>query len=151
MPQGTLIMRYRSFIPSCALFKLSYPSVPFSLVLMDGPHWWENSVYSFLFTSYMLHLLTKKLFLFSFHLNTSVSNSASDWLLSFLVLFESDKYGTFSFLDCFSEVDARGLFSLDVVNEGFNGVLIFPTVTRTILGKDGVYEIGDVDLKAWFF
>ena len=40
---------------------------------------------------------------------------------------------------------------MGVVDEGFNGVLIFCGVLRwTPLGEYGVFELGDVDLEDWF-
>ena len=37
----------------------------------------------------------------------------------------------------------------DVVDEGFNGVLVFSGVRWTPLGEDGVFKLSDVALEAW--
>ena len=49
-----------------------------------------------------------------------------------------------------SKVDSCIVFSLDIVDEDFNGVLIFHGVRRTTLGKDGVFKIGNFALEARF-
>ena len=94
-PQRTFIISSISLIPYCALWALSYTFVPFSLVLRYGLHWSVNSNYILLLPSFILRLLMKIVFTFSFHLNTYISNLAYHLLFSFFVLFGSAKSGTF--------------------------------------------------------
>ena len=56
----------------------------------------------------------------------------------------------FSFTDLLSDVDARRLFSLEVVDEIFYGVLIFNSVIWMPLDKDDVFELSDVALETRF-
>ena len=39
---------------------------------------------------------------------------------------------------------------MDVVDEGFYGVLIFCGIILSPLGEDGVFEFGDVVFETWF-
>ena len=56
----------------------------------------------------------------------------------------------FYFLDCLPEVYTRGLFSLDIVDEGFYGFLIFYGVIWVPSDEDRVFDLGDVALEAYF-
>ena len=85
VPHTMLLMISSSFMPSCVLWDLLYHLVPFSLVLRDRFYWSVNIRYNLVLTSYIFRLLPKKVFVLSFHLNASISNSAYDWLLFLLV------------------------------------------------------------------
>ena len=50
-------------------------------------------------------------------------------------------------MGCFSKIDARGVFSLGAVDEGFDKVLIFCGIIWTLLGEYGVFDIFNDDLE----
>ena len=141
-PQRTFIISSISLIPYCALWALSYTFVPFSLVLRYGLHWSVNSNYILLLPSFILRLLMKIVFTFSFHLNTYISNLAYHLLFSFFVFVWECQVRNFLFSDCISDVFAHRVFSLDLVDEGLDGLLIFFSVRWTPLGKNGIFELG---------
>ena len=149
MPQTTLLMSSSSLMPSCELWSLLYYFGLFSLILRDGLHWSVNSKYVFLLPSSIRILLIKTVFSFSFHSNTSISNSASDWFLSFLVSWGAPNPPLF-FIRFFSKVDTHEVFLLDVVDEGFNGVLIFIGIRWVPFSEYSVFYLGDVSIEDWF-
>ena len=47
-------------------------------------------------------------------------------------------------------IDPYKIFWLDLVDEGFYGVLIFNGIRWAPLCEDGVFKIGDVAFETWF-
>ena len=57
----------------------------------------------------------------------------------------------FSLLGCLSEVDTRRVFLLGLVDEDFDGFLVFFGVRWAPLFEDSVFDLRDVDFETWYF
>ena len=98
----------------------------------------------------MLHLLPKTVFALSFQSHTSISNSASDLLLSFVGFDRGRQIRDLSFSGFFPGVDAHRLSLLDVVDECFDQILVFFSVRWLPLCEEGDFNIGGVAFETWF-
>ena len=117
---------------------------------MDDSHWYVNSNYKFVFPSSVLHQFPKTVFALSFWSNVSISKSAPGWLLAFVVLVGAYQIRKFSLLDCLSKLYAHGVFSLEVVNEGFNGFPIFCGIRWALLGEYRVFSLVGIYFESLF-
>ena len=98
----------------------------------------------------MLRLLPNTVFELYFHSKTPTSNSASDELLYFFLFDRECQFRYFSLLDCLYKVYSHGLFSLDIVDEGFYGILIFFGIIWVPICEYGILNISDVAFETLF-
>ena len=136
-------------IPSQALWDLSYHLVNFSFVFSDNSHWLVIRHYSILFTSSMFSLIPNMVLQFSSNLNIFCQSwCLTDWVAWWDVSVQKTLHLSLSNL--FYEVNTCLVLTLYMVNQYFDGVLIFCCIRWTLVSKHGTPKFCYVDPECIF-